>query len=288
MPQSYAVRPLGIAGIDDPVEVGRGGFGVVYAGVERQTGRTVAVKVLAAVPDPRQQARFEVECRAMATLSHLPYVARVERWGRTDDGRPFLIMEYLPGGSLADRLRVGGPLLPERVRVLGQQLATVLAAAHRVGIIHRDVKPENILLDADGQAKLTDFGIAVVSGVSAGTTMGALVASLAHVAPELLDGAPPTPAVDVYSLGSTLVTLLTGRPAFVVDGEPPGRTMARVLQGDGPDLRRFGVPPELDTTLRRAMSRTPEYRPTTQQFAAELLRLRQSIVNDGIRVPGQR
>jgi hypothetical protein len=264
-------RPLGIEGLVDPVEVGRGGYGVVYAATETETGQMVAVKILSAVADHRQQARFEAECRAMQTLSHLPHVAHVDRWGRTDDDRPYLVMEYLPGGSLADRLRVGGPLLPERVRILGEQIAMALSAAHRVGIIHRDVKPENVLLDAEGQAKLTDFGIAVVTGMTAGTTTGTLVASFAHVAPELLDGARPSPLVDVYSLGSTLITLLTGEPPFQVEGESPSQMLARVLQGSIPDLRPHGVPDDLDGSIRRAMARDPAHRtPSAEQLAAEL------------------
>jgi serine/threonine protein kinase len=271
MPTMNDARPLGIPGLTDHVVVGRGGFGVVYAATEQETGRRVAVKVLDSVTDHRQQARFEAECQAMSALAHLPFIVQIERWGRTTDDRPYLVMEYLPGGSLADRLRVGGPLVAQRVRILGDEIAAALAGAHRVGIVHRDVKPENVLLDADGHAKLTDFGIAVVTGMTAGTTTGTLVASFAHVAPELLDGARPSPLVDVYSLGSTLVTLLTGRPPFEVDGDSPSQMLARVLRGSLPDLRAHGVPEDLDGVLRRAMARDPQQRTySAEQLAAEL------------------
>jgi serine/threonine protein kinase len=270
-----AIVELGIDGLSDAVEVGRGGFGIVYAANERATGRRVAVKVLAAVAALRQQARFEAECHAMSTLSAHPNIAGVHKWGHTAEMRPYLCMEYLPGGSLAERLRRDGPSPPESARRVGEQVAMALAAAHDAGIIHRDVKPENILLAEDGRAVLTDFGIASVTGMTSSTT-GPLVASLAHVAPELLDGQRATPLVDIYGLGSTLFTLLTGRPAFVVDGEPPARLLTRLLEGDLPDLEQSGVPRDLAGIVRRAMARRPELRTSNAHKLAAELRARPS------------
>jgi serine/threonine-protein kinase len=197
--------------------IGHGGMSVVRRGVDRQLQRGVAVKLLrpayAAHADSRR--RFEEEARAAARISH-PSVVTVFDSGE-DGEQAFLVMECLPGRTLADVL-ADGPVPPEQVRSIAGQLLGALAAAHAVGVVHRDVKPGNVLMTPDGKAKLADFGIAKTAETPDLTATGMVVGTAWYVAPERLAGAPASAASDLYSLGVVLYEAATGEKPY--EGSP--------------------------------------------------------------------
>ncbi len=275
-----------IPGLTDLERIGLGGFATVYRAVQSDLGRPVAVKVLNGhITDDDARGRFEREARAAGRLSDHPYVVPIHASGVTEQGRPFLVMDYLPDGSLGDRLRATGALsLAEAVGV-GVKIAGALETAHRSGILHRDVKPDNVLVSRWGEPLLGDFGIAsMVGGYE--TKSGSMAMSLGHAAPEVMAAAPgfkPTPLTDVYSLGSTVFNLLAGRLAFPRgDGELIQTMLARVATEPVPDLRLDGVPTTIATVIEQAMAKDPAKRqPTALQFAVEL---RQAAAAAGIAV----
>ncbi len=246
-----------ITGYADLVEIGRGGYAIVYRARQEAMGRTVAVKVLARMDVSGDLLRrFRRECEAMGMLSWHPHIVVVHDAGSTESGSPYLAMEHLPAGSLGDRLRADGALPWTDVLAIGVQLADALEAAHRAGLLHRDVKPENVLLDRFGESKLSDFGIAAVQ--EATTATQGITGTIAHTAPEILAGGRASVASDLYSLGSTLHTLLTGRPAFVRAGDEsfvPDRLPHHPRGGARPPARRRARRPG------RTPSSTPWPRP---------------------------
>ena len=245
-------------GLEDAELVAHGGFASVYRAWQTDFNRDVAVKVLAAdATDPDVRTRFEREVRAMGSLSHHPHVVPVYDAGIHDD-RPYLVMPYLSGGSLARELG-RGPLPPDEVARVGRAVADALDAAHRAGLLHRDVKPANILRTAYGEPKLADFGVARFADATA--THGQLALTLAYAAPELLRGEPATVASDVYSLGATMHALLRGAPPFELpDGAAPMAVAVRIVTDDPPDLRAAGVPAALAAVVERAMAKEPAAR----------------------------
>jgi serine/threonine-protein kinase len=212
-------------------EIGRGGMGSVHRARHLRLGRDVAVKFISErwAADPAFERRFEREARALAQLNH-PGIVAVHDFGR-DGGRSYLVMEYVDGRPLAALL----PLPAERAIEIAAQLCDALAYAHARGVVHRDVKPANVLVDAAGRAKLSDFGIArLLAGERADTTATAgVLGTPAYMAPEALAGAPPDPRMDVYALGVVLYEMITGRPP----------------QGD-----LAGLSPPLDRIVRRALA----------------------------------
>ena len=194
--------------------LGRGGMGVVYRARDRVLDRTVAVKVLPIdrAQDPTAVARFEREARAAAALSHRNIVS-VFDFG-TDGETRFIVMEHLPGQSLAERIHDRGPLSVDEAVDVAEQVASALAAAHEAGIVHRDIKPGNVMVNEHGHVKVLDFGIArLTSGVSL-TQTATVIGSASYLAPELIGGAPADAASDVYALGCVLYELIAGRPPF--------------------------------------------------------------------------
>lgn len=265
---------LGIPGIEHAEEIGRGGFAVVYRARQPELNRTIAIKMLSTRLDDTGRERFAREGWAMGTLSGHPNIVNVIDTGLSASGRPYIAMAYLREGSLADRLDLDGPLpWAEAVRI-ATKLAGALETAHRAGTLHRDVKPENVLLSDYGEPELTDFGIARVEGrYETGT--GNVVASAAHASPEVLEGRAATVASDVYSLGSTLFALLAGIAAFTRrPDEPLVALCLRILQDPIPDLRVRGVPAAVCAVVEQAMAKDPAMRQTS---AAELGRQLQEI-----------
>ncbi|MET0729499.1 MAG: serine/threonine-protein kinase [Acidimicrobiales bacterium] len=266
MPETSTGPPSpAIPGIERLEPIGRGGFGTVYRGWQPELRRAVAVKVLdARAGDPDSAARFRREAMAMGALSDHPNVVPVYAIGTVDD-RLYLVMPFLADGSLADRL-ASGPVPAAEVARLGTGLADALAAAHDAGVLHRDVKPANVLRTPYGALQLADFGIARF--VDTTQTMGAPLATVAYAAPEVLAGEPAAEASDVYSLGATLLAALLGRPPYEARAdEAPIALAVRVLSDDPPDLRAAGVPSALADVVERAMARDPAERYAT---AAEL------------------
>ncbi len=259
-----------IDGYSDLQQIARGGFGVVYRARQDRFGRVVALKVLQVDSlGDRDRLRFERECLAMGSLSWHPNVVALHDSGLTADGHPYLVMEFLEAGSLGDRLENGPVPWPLAVRA-GVEVAGALGAAHAAGTLHRDLKPENLLVGPFGEAKLGDFGIAAVEGV-ARTAGGAISLTVSHVAPEVLLGEEPDERSDVYSLASTLHTLIAGGPPFDSAGSL-GDVVARVVHQPPPRLPF--APDDLVDLVWRSLSKDPGQRPAG---AAELGRALQGV-----------
>ncbi|MFE3055859.1 protein kinase [Nocardia sp. NPDC059239] len=263
---------LAAAGFEDAEEIGRGGFGVVYRCTQTELDRTVAVKILTAELDEENLARFFREQRAMGRLTGHPNIVTMLQAGVTEGGRPYLVMPYHPVGSLDARIRGQGPLPVETVLWVGVKLAGALESAHRLGIVHRDVKPGNVLLTEYGEPALTDFGIARIAG-GFQTTAGTLTGSPAFTAPEVLEGQDPTPAADVYGLGATLFCALTGHAAFERrSGENVVTQFLRITTQPVPDLRESGIPADVSVMVAAAMSRDPLQRPSAAALGEAIQR----------------
>ena len=258
------------------MRIGHGGFSTVYRAHQSGLDRDVAVKVLAMDgSDPEARRRFERECRLTGRLTGHPNVVTVLDSGFAGSGRPYLLMEFYPAGSLKQRVDADGPLsVPETLR-LGVKLAGALASAHRAGMLHLDVKPQNVLLSGFGEPALADFGVARMLDAT-GTSVGF---TPQHAAPELLQGGRPGVAADVYSLASTLYQALTGHPAFRSgEDEPLVSVVARILHQDPPPIAREDVPAGLGAVLARGMAKDPVRRFSTvadlgvalQELQAEL------------------
>ncbi|MFD7010625.1 protein kinase [Rhodococcus jostii] len=272
---------LAAAGFEDAQEIGRGGFGVVYRCTQAALDRTVAVKVLTADLDEENLARFLREQRAAGRLTGHPNIVTVLHADVTSNGRPYIVMPYHAEGSLDERIRRHGPLPLDEALRLGVKMAGALAAAHRVGILHRDVKPGNILITDYGEPALTDFGIAHIAG-GFETAAGVVTGSPAFTAPEVVAGEPPSPAADVYGLGATLFAAITGHAAFERrSGEQLVAQFLRITSEPVPNPREHGVPEGVSAVVERAMSTEPGARPS----AAELGRLlRESQLQHGFPV----
>lgn len=216
-------------------EVGRGGSGIVHLAHDEVLGRDVAIKRIGMVPgaDSPDLVRAEREARLAAALNH-PHVVAVFDLVE-DEGDHWLVMEYVAGSTLAQLSRDQGGLGPQRAAELVGQAADALAAAHGAGIVHRDVKPSNILVAADGQAKLTDFGIARARADASLTQTGLVTGSPAYLAPEVASGASATAASDVWSLGATLYQALTGRAPYDVGDNLVG-ALYQIVHEDPPRL----------------------------------------------------
>jgi serine/threonine protein kinase len=263
-PTSATTEIAGRYRIEGPL--GRGGMAEVMAGTDLRLQRPVAVKFLlpemAARDDIRR--RFEAEACAAASFSD-PHAVAVFDTGE-HDGRPYIVMERLPGETLADRI-LTGPQDPAWVRQVAREVLGALGAAHAVGLVHRDVKPGNILITADDHAKIADFGIAKSLEASDGsldlTGTGQLLGTPAYLPPERLDGGAATAQSDLYSLGVVLYEALTGACPF--PGDTPMKTAMAIVAGDYQPLHeaRPGLDPALVATVERAMATDPAARFTS-------------------------
>jgi predicted ATPase len=269
---SAVVSELSAAGFDDAEEIGRGGFGIVFRCRQAALGREVAVKVLTAELDQNRE-RFLREQRAMGVLTGHPNIVGVLHVGETESGYPYLVMQYHRPGSLDARIHKLGALPPDEVLRLGVRLAGALETAHRAGILHRDVKPANILYTDFGEPALSDFGIAHITG-GFKTATGVFTGSPAFTAPEILSGDPPSQASDVYGLGATLFAALTGHAAFERrSGEQVIAQFLRIASESAPDLRERGVPDDVAAIVDMAMARDPDDRPSVVELCAEIQRV---------------
>jgi hypothetical protein len=251
---------LDIPGYDVLGVLGQGGFGVVYRARQLAVGREVALKVDNRVLlDDRDRRRFMREVTAAGALSGHPHVAHVYDAGTLPDGRPYMVLELCPGGTLVDRLREEGRLGPGEVREIGVKIADALAAAHAEGVLHRDVKPANILINRYGMVALSDFGLAAMP--TPGREMSVTLESLtpAFAPPEAFELGEPTSAGDVYSLAATLYALLSGRPPrFPRSGVVNLAAILALHRRPIPEID--DVPPELTAVLRAAMATNPHHR----------------------------
>jgi hypothetical protein len=263
--------------------IGGGGMGAVWLASDDLLGREVAVKQVlppagadATVTDQQRQRALR-EGRIAARLAH-SHAIRVYDVA-LEDGAPWLVMEYLPSRSLAEVLKEDGPLGVDQVAQIGAQVADALAATHAAGIVHRDVKPANVLIgrgpQVEGLVKITDFGISHARDDVTLTQTGQITGTPAFLAPEVAQGGEVTPESDVFSLGATLYTCLEGRPPFGMDDNAL-RLLHRVAAGALDPPRRAG---SMTGTLTRMLAADPADRPTTAEVRDELARL--AVGRDG-------
>lgn len=249
-------------------EIGRGGYSVVYLARDRELDAPVAIKLLVPPPAAAQVARERLrrEVQVVRELSHANIVA-VYDFG--DEGPwSFVVMEYVAGPDLQAAVRERGPVPPERAAGIGRDIASALAAAHGRGILHRDVKPQNVLLDPDGRARLADFGSARLGSQATLTQTGALVGTLAYLAPEVIAGQRADARADIYALGLTLYHALVGAlPAY----PSPHQPIPPAEDGFHPRASRADVPPWLDAAIARATAADPSDRfPAVADFGQAL------------------
>ncbi len=271
--------PPRIPGYHHLRDLGRGGFSNVYLYEQEMPARQVAVKVLRIDPlDARQRTAFTAEANTMALLEH-PNIVPVLAAAFTGEGQPYLVMTYCPDGDLAHRVRTRPLSLADALRT-GIQLASAVETAHRAGVLHRDVKPANVLFRRDGTPALTDFGIALAGADPLGDD--AIGFSVPWAAPEILAGqSTGTPLSDVYSLGATIWHTLVGRHPFWVASAPgtdrqqaQSQLIDRILRAPVPATGVSGIPPELERLLARCLAKQPSHRP---QSALEVARLLQQV-----------
>ncbi|MGW0250873.1 protein kinase domain-containing protein [Nocardia goodfellowii] len=267
---------LSAMGLSGAVEIGRGGFGVVYRCLQVALERVVAVKVLSSDIDDESRERFLREEQAMGRLSGHPNIVDILQVDVTASGMPIIVMPYCTHGSFEQLIRDQGPLTWSDSLRAGVKLAGAIESAHRAGILHRDVKPANVLLSAYGEPQLTDFGIARIPG-GFRTSSSLITGSPAFTAPEVLKGDEPTVRSDIYSLGATLFALLTGHAAFERQaGEKVVAQFLRITTQPVPDLRDQDIPADVAAAIEQAMSGDPQERPETAFAFGELLRATQA------------
>jgi serine/threonine-protein kinase len=264
--------------------VARGGMATVYEATDLRLDRTVAVKVMhpGLGDDDEFAARFVAEARAAAKLSH-PNVVAVFDQGN-DDGTVFLAMELIPGHTLRDTIGKEAPLSPARALALLEPVVSALANAHRSGLIHRDVKPENVLIADDGRIKVADFGLAkAMSATTQHTATGVLIGTVSYVAPELVVEGRSDARADVYAVGVILYELLTGKKPH--EGETPIQVAYKHVHEDVPPPSRLspGIPDYVDALVARATARDREQRPADAGVLLHHLRRVNQAVTSGVR-----
>ena len=244
-----------------PRRAGRGAMGDIYVATDELLGREVAVKVLADryAADEGIRQRFKREALAAARISSEPGAITIFDVGEWEH-RPFFVMEYLSGGSLEQRLRREGAQPPARALAWLEQAATALDAAHAHGIVHRDVKPANLLLNDRGEVRVADFGIASAAGLDSMTLTGTVLGTAGYLSPEQALGERATPASDLYSLAVVAYELLSGERPFASDS--PTAEAAAHVNAPVPSIaeRRASLPPALDHVFRRALAKDPARR----------------------------
>jgi serine/threonine-protein kinase len=258
----------------------------IYRGLDRRTDRVVAIKVLreAYSTDPKFVTRFQREAKAASALQH-PNIVQVFDYGQTS-GNYFIVMELVEGTDLRRYLRSRGVLDIDRAIVIAHDVALGLGAAHRRSIVHRDVKPQNILVGRDGSIKLTDFGIAsVYKDINAErlTTTGMTLGTVQYYAPEQAQGEIVSPAADVYALGIVMYEMLTGRPPF--DGDTPVAVAMQHIQDAPmpPSQLNPNIPPALEEIILRCLEKVPEMRFLDGNALARALEtLGETEINEGM------
>jgi len=262
-----------IAGYEVESVVGAGGIGILYRARQVRLDRPVALKLVESdtAQDPVIRERLRREARTVAALDH-PNVVPLYEAGE-EDGTVYIATRWVEGTELGTLIQRDGPLEPVRAARLAAQIASALEVAHEQGLVHRDVKPSNVILTPEDHVYLTDFGLAKRAGSAAGLTgVDQMLGTVDYVAPEQIEGTEPDARGDVYSLGCVLFETLTGAPPF---GDQKGG-MAKMwaqVNAESPSVRerRPDVSPALDDVIARAMAKDPQVRPTAAAFRAALL-----------------
>jgi eukaryotic-like serine/threonine-protein kinase len=264
--------------------LGEGGMGTVYKAHDEKLDRLVAVKVLSTRTEtsPEDLLRFEQEAKAIAALSH-PHIATIYDRGHVD-GRPFLVLEYISGGTLREKLRSnlepGGPLAAMDLLRYAVEASEALAHAHRRGVIHRDVKTDNLILTEEGHVKVTDFGLAKWTNSARITSQGSMLGTAAYMSPEQAQGVETDARSDVFSLGVVLFELATSKPPF--EGLYPAAVVYDIIHTPTPSVleRRPDLPRPLEKIIHKAMAKSPQERyQSMEDLLADLEALRDSIIS---------
>ncbi len=269
----------------DPL--GQGGMATVYRGVDTRLGRPVAIKLLHAQynTDDEFRRRFEHEAQSAAGLSSHPNIVDVYDVGQEDD-LPFIIMELVEGSDLKKIIEQQGPLTIERSLGIAQQVAEGLDYAHNRGLVHRDIKPQNILVSPDGTARISDFGIAKSHLSTAVTQAGMTFGTADYISPEQAQGLPASPQSDIYSLGVVVYEMLTRHLPFT--GDSPMAVAVQHIQQPPPPLRQWNpnLPASLERIVMSALAKNPRERPASARaFASSLQEYRTARGQETIPVP---
>ena len=271
MPRSAdpTVPPVQIDGFDQLQPIGRGGFSYVFSARQKDFNRLVALKVLTfGLADERERRSFERECRAMGLVSQHPHIVTVFNAAFTSTKQPCIVMELYSGGTMGDRQKREGQLPVAHVLDVGIKIAGALQTAHDRGLLHRDIKPQNLFISEFGEPALGDFGISTLDDERSISGGGGL--TVHYAPPEVLEGAPASSISDLYSFAATLYTLLEGsRPFAPRPGarQSIGELARRIMLEEPPRASRGDVPRSLAELLARSMAKRPEQRPAS---AAEL------------------
>ena len=260
-------------------KIGSGGMAEVYLAYDEFLQREVAFKVLDRKYAENREAieRFRREARNAASLRHPNIVATHDR-GETENGTYYIVMEYLEGGTLEDLIGGAGPLPPREAAEIAVEIADALTVAHENDVIHRDIKPQNILLSATGEAKVADFGIARAASATTMTQAGSILGTVHYISPEQALGELATPRSDLYSLGVVLYEMLTGELPY--EAETPVGVIMKHVGGLSRSAREVNplVPEELDALVSRLLAKDPEERPAhAATLVEELERISQSL-----------
>src|SRR5215208_7544966 len=251
----------------------------VFLAHDRMLGRDLALKVLKEhyAKDERFVRRFRKEAQSAAALNHRN-VVQIYDQGRAEDGRYYIAMEYVPGGSLEDLILRCGPLGPSEAARLASQVAEALHAAHRRGIVHRDIKPQNVLLDEASDAKVADFGIALAASRTSISGTNVLFGTPSYMSPEQAMGERVGPESDLYSLGVVLYEMLTGRVPFAAEGALATAMKHLTEPPLSPTRRNASIPEAMDALVMELLSKDPEDRyPSAARLIEDLRRTREGL-----------
>ncbi|ONM46004.1 Stk1 family PASTA domain-containing Ser/Thr kinase [Nocardia donostiensis] len=270
--------------IDAPIA--RGGMSMVFRGVDTRLDRPVAIKVMDPkfAGDPQFLSRFEFEARAVAKLKHPSLVAVYDQG--VDGEHPFLIMELVEGGTLRELLRERGPMPPHAVYAVAEPVLAAIGVAHKAGLVHRDVKPENVLISDSGEVKIADFGLVRAVAAANTTSASVILGTAAYLSPEQVTSGTADSRSDVYAFGVLIFELLTGQVPFT--GDNSLSVAYQRIENDVPSPSELiaGVPPEFDRLVARATAREPSHRfADANEMAAELRSIASTLDLPAYRVP---